>query len=73
MPFGLGQKKAEKPQEKPKSPPKPKKRALSAEVEFPKMLYKDEGNDRMVVSTWTVANVPELESALKDGWKERTR
>ncbi len=50
-----------------KKPVKPKRRALPAEVEFPKMLFKDNGD------TNSVANVPELESALKDGWKERAR
>ena len=54
-------------EKKAEKPPKPKQRALPAEVEFPKMLFKDNGG------TMTVANVPGLESALKDGWKERAR
>ncbi len=54
-------------QEKPKPKPKPKRRALSAEVEFPKMLFKDNGD------TMVVENVHGLESALEDGWKERTK
>jgi len=46
---------------------KPKTRPLPASFEFPKMLFKDDGR------TNAVANVPALEAALKDGWKERSR
>ncbi len=46
---------------------KTKARRLPASFEFPKMLFKDDGR------TNAVANVPALEAALKDGWKERSR
>ncbi len=47
--------------------PKPKQRPQPALFEFPKMLFKDNGD------TCVAENVPGLEGLLKDGWKERPR